>query len=196
MPIPIPILIPRYNQNQYTDRFRVLPKGNFAILDYIEVMSKTEKHIHQVSPLETLFNDRQARSAMAVFQVQFQQQLQVKTEKRGQQPFMISNKAEIRETMLSYGPPVLHCPKDPQFGNADRAISQVSQYGSLPSCVVNGASERQGLATLRDQTCGKKEVAFSISMSVFDASFIHMRLRVWVQFCLAWCVILLGRFGS
>ena len=101
---------------------------------------------------------------MAIFQVQLPQQMQVKTEKRGQQPFTIPGKAEIRETMLAYAPPGLHCPKDAKFQNVDRAVSQLSQYGILPACTVNAALERQGLSTLRYQTLGKKEVATSFLM--------------------------------
>jgi hypothetical protein len=115
--------------------------------------------MHQVNPLSKLFADRQARSSMAIFQVQLPQQIQVKTEKRGQQPFAIPSKAEIRETMLSFGPPLQHCPKDAKFQNVDRALGQLSQFGILPACVVNASLERQGLPTLRYQTLGKKEVA-------------------------------------
>ena len=96
---------------------------------------------------------------MAIFSVQLPTQSQVKQEKRGQQPFQVDKKQDIRGTMLAYAPTITQVPKDADHAFVDRSVSQLSQWGVLPGCVVNGAVERQGLATLRYQTKGKKEVA-------------------------------------
>jgi hypothetical protein len=96
---------------------------------------------------------------MAIFSVQLPAQSQVKTEKRGQQPFHVDKKQDIRATMLTLAPPIIQVPKTSDFAILDRSVGQLSQWGVLPGCVVNGATERQGLPTLRYQTKGKKEVA-------------------------------------
>jgi invasion protein IalB len=100
---------------------------------------------------------------MAIFSVQLPSQMQAKTDKRGQQPFLVDNKNEIRETMLSLAPTPVDIPKGAAYQTLERAVNQLSQFGVLPGCVVNGALERQGLSTLRYQTRGTREVAWLLA---------------------------------
>ena len=113
---------------------------------------------------------------MAIFSVQLPTQSQVKQEKRGQQPFQVDKKQDIRATMLAHAPTITQVPKDADHAFVDRSVSQLSQWGVLPGCVINGAVERQGLATLRYQTKGKKEVAVikfaSLANAMKDIGFI------------------------
>ena len=78
--------------------------------------------------------------------------------------------------MLAYAPTITQVPKDADHAFVDRSVSQLSQWGVLPGCVINGAVERQGLATLRYQTKGKKEVAVikfaSLANAMKDIGFI------------------------
>jgi invasion protein IalB len=100
---------------------------------------------------------------MAIFSVQLPSQMQAKTDKRGQQPLLADNKNEIRETMLSFAPTPVDIPKGAAYQTLERSVNQVSQFGILPGCVVNGNVERQGLSTLRYQTRGTREVAWLLA---------------------------------
>ena len=118
--------------------------------------------ILQNPDLAVLSEKPAVRSGMAIFYAQFPNQPDTKKQKRGQQPFAISIKGDIRETMLASAPETIDMPsggQDQMKALVARACNMVSQYGSLSVCVLNCRTEYQGLPTLRWQTKGQKEVA-------------------------------------
>ena len=59
---------------------------------------------------------------MAIFSVQLPTQSQVKQEKRGQQPFQVDKKQDIRGTMLAYAPTITQVPKDADHAFVGKSI--------------------------------------------------------------------------
>lgn len=114
--------------------------------------------IKSVKSLIDAHSERYVKSSFAIFHVQFPNTQQAKTNLRGQQPFSGDRKDKIRELMVGLAPPTVDIPKTPPFACVERAVAGVSQFGIMPKFVSSAQIERHGLATLRYQVKGTREV--------------------------------------
>ena len=111
--------------------------------------------IKAVDGLKTLTTDKEMKSELAIFQVQFTGSVQAKEKGIGQQPLQSSRKEKIREIMVQNAPPTVDgVAKDIMIL---RFLNSMSTYGIMPQCTVNGEFERQGVPTIRYQIKGSRQ---------------------------------------
>ena len=133
--------------------------------DYNELVAYKSNHrledlgpyiIKEAQAVAEILAERGPKSSMAVFQIQFGNTVQVKDERRGQQPFTHDRRDVLRETILGCAP----VPKDIPgcLPMVKRAIHSVSQFGMLPTACSNGIFEYQCTANIRFQVRGQREV--------------------------------------
>ena len=127
---------------------------------------------------------------MAIFQVQFPNQNQTKTDHRASQPYNADKKDRIMELMLDWCPNTVPGPKDSEHAVVAKAFTTLSKFGVLQTSIVNGVVEKQGLASVRFQTKGKREITI-IFWTTFNKLFAKLGVAVEgspLDFCWNFCI--------
>ena len=107
--------------------------------------------------LKSCVEHRGVKSTLGVFRIQYPSTQMAKTDGRGQAPFHSEKSPELRELMLEAAPFSAASTEADKDSRAAKIMSTVSMFGQNPA-FVGTALERQGLAQLRYQVAGVREV--------------------------------------
>ena len=107
--------------------------------------------------LQAALDERHAKSAMGIFRVQYPFSRQAQEYKRGQTPFVATNKSTIRERLLELTPKT-----DIQYFDDDskmhtRLLNQISLFAASAGMYYKGF-ERHAMPNCRYQTAGEREI--------------------------------------
>ena len=115
---------------------------------------------YKVKSLATLRNcvdQRGVKSNLGVFRIQYPSTQMAKTDGRGQAPFHSEKSPEVRELMLEVAPFSAASTEADKDSRVAKIMSTVSMFGQN-FAFFGTALERQGLAQLRYQVAGVREV--------------------------------------
>ena len=120
-------------------------------------LSSEPYSVNNCKDLEAKANDRATKAAIGVFRIQYPSSGQAKTSKRGQAPLLSDAKESIREQMLDLAPATTITTKANDNSMAARVTNAISIFACSTGMVYQGL-EKQGMASLRYQVSGEREV--------------------------------------